>query len=78
MLQGARGGAPGLPPALRALPAWLGELQNLQKVHLCSCSGLTALPESMCRLTGLRSLEQSSVLDYAFCRWNTCAQHENL
>jgi hypothetical protein len=41
--------------ALKALPEWLGELRNLQKLDLSCCSGLTALPESMGRLTGLQS-----------------------
>ena len=42
--------------ALKALPEWLGELKNLQKLDLSYCSGLTALPESMGRLTGLQKL----------------------
>jgi hypothetical protein len=45
--------------ALKALPEWLGELKNLQKLDLSYCSGLTALPESMGRLTGLQKLDLS-------------------
>ncbi len=33
--------------ALKALPEWLGELRNLQKLELSACPGLTELPESM-------------------------------
>jgi hypothetical protein len=44
---------------LKALPEWLGELRNLQKLDLSWCSGLTALPESMGRLTELQELDLS-------------------
>ena len=52
--------------ALKALPEWLCELRNLQKLDLSYCSGLTALPESMGRLTGLRSLDLSYMRDCGF------------
>jgi Leucine-rich repeat (LRR) protein len=45
--------------SLNALPEWLGEMRNLQKLDLSYCSGLTALPESMGRLTGLQKLDLS-------------------
>jgi Leucine-rich repeat (LRR) protein len=38
----------------------MGRLTGLQELDLSSCSGLTALPESMGRLTGLQELDLSS------------------
>jgi Leucine-rich repeat (LRR) protein len=45
--------------ALEALPAWLGEMRNLQKLYLSRCFKLKALPESMGSLAGLQELKLS-------------------
>ena len=40
-------------------------LTGLQKLDLSSCSGLTVLPESMGRLTGLQELRECVVYWYS-------------
>ena len=39
-------------------------MSNLQKLDLSLCDGLTALPESMGRLTGLQELQVNSIHEY--------------